>query len=591
MKPEYGRHRVTTQVKGLSPEITIVSEADAVHYDAGRILDATKGEARQNPTGSETVTRCQMGSDMNSGEPMPSLIEFPDKPINGKEGEDIGHRQSDYSVVSTKPVKAGGEKGIAMVQRVVGETSAGHGTGERMETQLATLTQRARENRRYQFITLAHWLTEEYLGECYRMLKRDKATGVDGQSVEEYGANLEENLRELVVELKSDRYRPQPVRRVYIPKGDGKQRGLGIPTTKDKVVQMGIARILEAIFEADFVEGISFGFRPGKSAHDAMDALDKAIMTQPVNHVVDMDIEKFFDTINHKWLMKCLEQRVKDGRLLKIIARILKAGVMEDGQRRETREGTPQGGIVSPVLANIYLHYVLDLWFEKEAKRQFKGYARLIRYADDFVVLFQYETEAKTFCEMLKERLAKFGLKISENKARVVRFGRKEWQQMKGGNGKPGTFDFLGFTCFCGQTRKGAFKASYMTACARFRKKIQGLNEWMKSVRNLVPLAEWWTVLQKKLAGHDRYFGISGNMTALKRFHKETSRLAYKWINRRSQKRSFSFKRYLRYLKFHPLPVPKIFHSLYTLAPSCGRAIEEPYVGNPQVRFCEGHAT
>jgi len=526
---------------------------------------------------------------MNSGGPMYSLSESPDKPIDGKEGQDIMHRQSDYSIVSGKSWKQDGEKGVAVTRGEGRDTPAGHRAGDRVSTKRPSLTRRARENPRYKFQTLAHLLTEDFLRTCFWELKRDKASGVDGVRVEEYGADLEENIKDLVRRLKAKKYRPQPVRRVYIPKGDGRMRGLGIPTVEDKVVQMGIKKILEAIFEVDFINGVSFGFRPGRSCHDALDVLDKAVMTKPVNYVVDMDIEKFFDTIDHRWMMKCLRQRIEDSTLLRLIARFLKAGIMEEGKRFKTDRGTPQGGVLSPLLANIYLHYVLDLWFEKKVKKMVKGYACLIRYADDFVACFQAEREAKAFAQTLRERLKKFGLRISESKSRIIQFGRYVWRKAQREGKKVETFDFLGFTHYCDRTRRGYFKLERKTSSKKFRQRARELNHWLRWVRNREKLTEWWPVLKLKLWGHYRYYGVSGNYPALRRYYTLTSKLAYKWINRRSQKKSYTFEKYLRFLAFDPLPKPRIYHSLYTLSSLRGGVTEEPYAGNPHVRFCEGH--
>ncbi len=274
------------------------------------------------------------------------------------------------------------------------------------------------------------------------------------------------------------------------------------------------------------------------------------------------------ETVDHEKMLKCLGERIRDSRLLRLIARFLKAGVMEEGKVLATDQGTPQGGIIIPLLANLYLHYALDRWFERKVKPQFKRYARLIRYADDFVVCFQSEREALTFGEMLKERLAKAGLRISEEKSRILAFGGRVWQRAEREGKRVATFDFLGFTHYCDKTRKGAFKMGHKTASKKFRQKAKELNGWLKRVRNCVEMAEWWAVLRQKMVGHYRYYGISGNYPALQRYYRLASKMAYKWINRRSQKRSMSFARYLRFLAYNPLPKPKIYHSMYTLS-SC----------------------
>jgi len=434
-----------------------------------------------------------------------------------------------------------------------------------MVTKLESLTLRAREDPKCQFTSLAHLLSEDFLGECFRELKRDKASGIDGVTVQEYEVNLEENLKDLVGRMKAKRYRPQPVRRVYIPKPDGSKRGLGIPVVEDKIVQMGIKKILEAIFEVDFMD-VSYGFRPNRRCHDALDVLDKTMMIKPINYVVDMDIEKFFDTIDHGWLMRCLRERIIDTSFLRLIVRFLKAGVMEEGKYQEVDRGTPQGGVISPILANIYLHYILDLWFERVVKKQLTGYAQLVRYGDDFIVCFQRGNEAKAFEEILKQRLDKFGLKIAEGKSRVIGFGRYEWEKAQREGGKVATFDFLGFTHYCDKTRRGKFKLGRKTSSKKFRQKMKAVNQWLKSVRNQVKLAEWWRIFGLKLAGHYRYYGISGNMRALKQFSRQASDLAYKWINRRSQKKSYTYAQYCKFKKYNPLPEPKIYHLTYTLS-------------------------
>jgi len=440
-----------------------------------------------------------------------------------------------------------------------GETFARRGTGEQTSTKLLSITRRAREDPKCRFTSLAHLLNVDFLRECFRELERDKAPGIDGVTVEEYGVNLEENLRDLVERLKAKRYRPQPVRRVYIPKTDGSKRALGLPAVEDKIVQAGVKKILEAIFEVDFAD-VSYGFRPRRNCHLAIEALDKTIMNRAVNYVVDMDIEKFFDSIDHRWMMECLRQRVTDGSLLRLIGRFLRMGVMEEGKYIEADRGTPQGGILSPLLANIYLHYVLDLWFEKKIKRQVKGFAQLIRYADDFVVCFQAGTEAKAFSEQLKQRLEKFGLRVAENKSRVIPFGRFVWGKARKEGGKVATFDFLGFTFYCAESRQGRFWVGRKTARKKYVQKLKAMNQWLKDVRNVTELKAWWKVLRQKLAGHYRYYGIAGNKRAMMQFRDQTVKLAYKWVNRRSQKKSYNWAQFRRFLQYNPLPVPKIYH-------------------------------
>jgi len=383
-------------------------------------------------------------------------------------------------------------------------------------------------------------------------------------TVGEYEVGLKENLKDLVRRMKAKQYRPQAVRRVFIPKQDGSKRGLGIPAVEDKVVQMGIKRILEAIYEADFLD-VSYGFRPGRSCHKALEALDKAVMTKSVNCVVDMDIEKFFDTIDHGWLMKCLRERVTDGSLLRLIELFLKAGVMEEGRYIRTDKGTPQGGIISPVLANIYLHYILDLWYEKKIRKEQLGYSSLIRYADDFVVCFKNHYEGEAFAEQLKERLGKFGLKIAESKSRVILFGRYAQERAQSRGEQAATFDFLGFTHYNAGTRKGKFRMGRKTSGKKYKSAMKAMNEWLKKVRNAVELKEWWKVLASKLTGHYHYYGVSGNSHRINAFYSDTCKLTYKWINRRSQRHSYNWKQFRSFITYNPLPKPTIYQPTYTL--------------------------
>lgn len=473
--------------------------------------------------------------------------------------------QSDQPVLPTKEGNASGGKGLTEEPEVSGKHRPRTEGEQSLETRLGRLTEISRRNPQIQITSVAHYLDAEFLKTCYAELKKKTATGVDGVTVEEYGGELDANLNRLVERMKAKAYRPQPVRRATIPKSDGSLRMLGVPAVEDRVVQRGIAKILSAVYEGLFLES-SYGFRPDRSAHQAINRVDKAIMTRPVRYVVDMDIEKFFNNVDHRWMMECLGQRIKDVSLLRLIARFLKAGVMEQGNYLETDLGTPQGGNLSPVLSNIILHYVLDLWFERKIKSGLKGYAQLTHFCDDFVVVFERREEAEAFGQQLRQRLAKFGLKIKENKSRIVEFGREAWGKSRKGGGKVGTFDFLGFTHFCDTTRKGFFKLGRKTSSKKLREKIKSLNLWMKSVRSVAPLKEWWPILRSKLLGHYRYYGVSGNMRELKTYYGKSVYLAYKWVNRRSQKRSYNWSSFGRYLKWNPLPQPKIYHDLYAFA-------------------------
>lgn len=590
MKPEGARYWAVTQVKGLSPENPNVSDAEAVHLAEGSIFTTDKRRGGKNLTGSETTARYQkerVGTRETQSVPHEYRGAGVNKPIDGKLMQKTPW-ESDRSIVVVKQGNACGAKGSAVMERGDRDTSSTHRGGPRKSTKLSSLSVRAREKPRMRFTSLVHNLTVGFLGECFRELKRNKASGVDGVTVEEYKVNLEENLKDLVGRLKTKRYRPQPVRRVYIPKPKGGKRPLGIPGVEDKIVQMGLKKILEAIFEVDFLD-VSYGFRPYRSSHQAIEVLDQAVMRRPVNWVVDMDIEKFFDTVDHKWMMKFLEARIADPNILRMIGRFLRAGVMEDGKYYQVDRGTPQGGILSPLLANIYLHYCLDQWFEKRVKRQLRGYARFIRYADDFVVCFQKAEEAEEFGRILRQRLGKFGLAVSEEKSRIISFGRYPYYSARDEGKKLGTFDFLGFTHYCTKTRKGYFKLAQKTSRARYRQKLKETNRWLKEVRNMIKMEDWWEVLRLKLIGHYRYYGVSGNMRDLKAFYDQTVKLAYKWINRRSQKKSYNITQFYKMLEYKPLPKPKIYQRSYTPSSYWGNLTEEPYAGNPHVRFCEGH--
>ena len=427
-----------------------------------------------------------------------------------------------------------------------------------METKLNFITELAKQDKKLKIYNLIYLLSEKNLAKCFYELKRGKAVGVDGVTLEEYGKDLEKNLKELVEKMKLWKYKPKPVRRVNIPKGEGKERQLGIPAVEDKIVQMGIKKILEAIYEVDFLD-FSYGFRPGRSCHQALNRLDKMIMTKPVNYVIDADIKGFFDNVDHKWLRRCLEERIGDKMLLRLIVRILKGGVLELGKTIKSKKGIPQGAILSPILANIYLHYILDLWIEKVVKKRARGYVGIVRYADDFIICVERKGEAEAILKALEKRLNKFELELSKEKTRIVEFGRTT----VAGRGK--TFNFLGFTHYNDRTRKGYYKVGRKTERKRFTKAIKEMNQWLKKVRNLVSIKEWWKTLIAKIRGHFQYYGVSGNMIWLRKYYTIVIRLIQKWMNRRSQKKKYKWKQYKKYLEMHPLPQPKIYYNLYTL--------------------------
>lgn len=423
---------------------------------------------------------------------------------------------------------------------------------------------KAKQDKTLKFTALIHHVNEENLMQCYGELKRNRACGIDEVTVEEYGENLQANVRSLVERLKRKTYQPKPVKRGYIPKpGKAEKRGLGIPAVEDKLVQLMLKHILEAIFENNFLD-YSYGFRPYRNSHLAIRKLDYEVMKRPVNYIVEVDVRKFFDTVQHDWLIKCLEQRIADRNLLGLIKKLLKSGYVEAGQYHASKMGTPQGGIISPLLANIYLHYVLDLWFDKVVKRQVGGYINLVRYCDDFVVCCQHQSDAENFLSQLEVRLKKFGLLIAWDKTQILPFGRKAWCQSHVARKKMKTFNFLGFTHYCGRSRRGKFLMGHKTTKENLQRKLREIKEWVKERRGKVPLKIWWNLLKVKMSGHYSYFGISGNLRCLDQFYDCVTRLVYKWINKRSQKRSMAWVKFKAYLKQNPLPKPKIYYAFYS---------------------------
>jgi group II intron reverse transcriptase/maturase len=432
-------------------------------------------------------------------------------------------------------------------------------------TKLSLISGHARRDSTFKFTSLAHHLNKEFLRDCYKSLNRNKAVGIDNVSWEEYGRELDENLERLVWRLKRKKYQPQPAKRVYIPKSETEKRPLGIPALENKIVERGITWILEAIFEQDFLD-CSYGFRPGRSCHQALKRLNELIMFQPVNHIVEADIKGFFDNVPHEQLMEFIRIRIGDRTLLDLIEKFLKAGYVDNGELIKTDMGTPQGSILSPMLANIFLHYVLDTWYQTTVKSHVSGFCEIVRYADDFICVVRYVDDARRIERGLKNRFNKYGLALHPTKSRNISFGRFERQNASQQHRRANTFDFLGFTHYCDKSRRGNFKLGRKTSRKKFSAKCREMNGWLKAIRNVVATKEWWKILAAKLRGHFQYYGVSENYAAISRFYQVTLKMVRKWLNRRSQQRKMSWEKFTNYLEHYPLPKPKIVHRFYTLS-------------------------
>jgi RNA-directed DNA polymerase len=431
-----------------------------------------------------------------------------------------------------------------------------------MTTQLVRFTQWVKEVPQRCYTSLMGLLTEPAgLRESYDAQPGNKAVGVDGVRKADYAEGVDDRLADLVGRLRRLAYRPHPARRVYIPKANGKQRPLGIPSFEDRIVQHRLSGILQAIWEPEFSDA-SFGFRPHRNAHQALARLKDIITARGTQWIVEADIKGFFDHVSHDWLMHFLQQRIGDPILLRIVRRLLKAGVMEDGALHASDEGTPQGGLVSPVLSNIYLHYVLDIWFEKRFAATCTGRAYLVRYADDFVACFTHEADARRFQTGLAERLAQFALEIEPSKTKLLCFGgRAEQLCARQGLGKPMTFNFLGFTHYVGRTRRGGFTVGHKTQRERFSKKLKEVGERLAQLRTQGGKT-MMLYLKRHLQGHLAYYGVSGNMRSLRNYVYRVSRLLFKWLNRRSQRSSVNWARFNSVLKDW-LPPVRIQRNLY----------------------------
>lgn len=431
-----------------------------------------------------------------------------------------------------------------------------------METKLDRIAEIAKGRPNERFTSLAHLLDEEMLRKCHKEIKGNKATGIDRVTKGEYEQELDSNIKDLVAKLKRRAYRPQPARRVHIPKpGTDKTRPLGILAYEDKIVQRGMAKVLNAIYEQYFLD-FSYGFRPKRSCHDALKRLNIIIECRKTNYIVDADIKGFFDNVDHEWMMKFISHRIADPRFQQLIRKTLKAGYMEENIIHETEGGTTQGGLISPILANLYLHYVLDLWFDKVVKPRCRGEAYMVRYADDFVCCFQYEYDANRFYNALQNRLAKFNLSIAVEKTKIINFGRfAEEKCAKQGKKKPDTFDFLGFTHYCSKSRQGKFRVKRRTSRKKYKAALLNMKEWIRNNR-ITPIKTLIKELNVKLRGHYQYYGITDN-SRISNFYNDTIRLLYKWLNRRSQRRSFGWDKYNLFLKRHEILKPKVYVSIY----------------------------
>jgi len=454
---------------------------------------------------------------------------------------------------------ADGAKGSSELERRIEPDRTATQCAESRLTGPMRIHQAAKQNRSLRFDNLLHHLTPERLYQAYQYLNKKSAKGVDGESWKSYGSQIKKRIKSLHSRIHTMKYKPQPVKRIWIPKANGDKRPIGITTVEDKVVQQAMVWVLGAIYEADFL-GFSYGFRPRRNQHQALDAVYVAITQKKVSWVLDADISRFFDTIKHEWLLKFMGHRIADKRMLALIERTIKAGVVEEGRYSKTEEGTPQGAVISPLLANIYLHYVLDLWANHWRKHHGRGECYIVRYADDTVFGFQYKVDGEKFKQALSERLTKFGLALNQDKTQLIEFGRFAIRNYKEKNkGKPDTFDFLGFTHICStKWSDGKFKLLRKTIAKKMRLKLLEIKQALRKRINIDVYSQGkW--LNKILIGHYNYYAVPDNSVALDRFKTAISRLWLKLLKRRSQKSTMNWKKLTKLIRYF-LPSPKILH-------------------------------
>ena len=431
-----------------------------------------------------------------------------------------------------------------------------------MATELARIAELSAQNPTMVFTSIAHLINVKLLRECHEKMDGDKAVGIDGITKEEYGKNLEENLVDLVDRMKKKSYKPKPARRVEIPKDNGKTRPLSIYCYEDKLVQEALRRVLEAVFEPMFYDEM-MGFRPGRNCHQALRKLNTMIERNDTNYILDADIKGFFDHLDHTWIIKFVESRIKDPNIIRLVRRMLKAGIMKDYIYEPTEEGSGQGSVCSPILANLYMHYVLIWWFKERIQPVLKGYSGLVVYADDFVLTFQYKNEAERFYELLKRRMGNFGLSLEEEKSRLIEFGRFAETNCAKRRTRPETFTFLGFTHYCSKSRNGKFRVKRKTSRKKFSKKLKEVHKKIGEMR-MMKTKDIVKKLNEILVGYFHYYGITDNTRSIKSFRYEVMKSLFYWLNRRSQKKSYNWVDFLRMLDTcHPLAEARIYVSIY----------------------------
>jgi RNA-directed DNA polymerase len=561
--------------KGIGWEPTRSKVAEGHGAAAAEVV---VGEGAALPPGSKSSARQHMPDAREPGGlgRCPAVEEGGGQAREGDEPQAVGVRapqpyaseESDALVVPTckKSANPWVTPGESMEGRSAanGKSAQGNAEGtQRPQVRRAHVTERigerARREKGAKFTNLLSHMTVALLKEAYMRLRKDAAVGVDGVSWSSYGEQLDARLQELEERIHRGSYHPQPVRRVHIPKGDGRMRPLGVPALEDKIVQQAARMLLEPIYERSEFMGFSYGFRPGRSPHKALDALSVVLHRKRVNWVLDADIRSFFDTIDHGWMQKFIEHRIADPRMVRLLMKWLHAGVMEEGVLHEVEEGTPQGGIISPLMANIYLHYALDLWVHAWRKKQARGEVFIVRYADDFVMGFQDKQDALAMRSALAERLAKFGLELHPDKTRVIRFGRFAQQHclQKDGRRRPETFDFLGFTHSCGKNRAGRFWVVRRTSRKKRQAKLAKLREELRRRRH-APVVVQHRRLRESLRGHYGYYGVPGNYRALATFRNEVRHAWHAVLQRRSQRARWTSERRTAFDRTFPLPQPRI---------------------------------